>query len=231
MEKDRIPRHIAIIPDGNRRWARKKGLVASAGHYRAGSYENIKSLFVEGQRLGVKYMSLWGFSTENWVRGDSEIDKIFRLIHDNVTKFREDAHKDKMRFRHIGRKDRLPQKLAKAITRLEEETKKYDTFHVQLCLDYGGRDELIRAFNTMLKEGKETIDEESFYSYLDTQDIPQPDLIIRTGGEQRVSGFMLYQSAYSELYFTDTLFPDFGPNQLKSALEDYSKRRRRYGGD
>lgn len=230
MEKGKIPVHVVIIPDGNRRWAREKGLIASVGHYSAGSYDNIESIFDEGRKLGIKYMSIWAFSTENWGRDKREIKAVFDVVMGGVERFRRDAHKNKIRFRHIGRKDRIPKKLAVELRKLEEETEDYGDFSVQLCFDYGGRDEILRAINRMLKSGKKKINEEEFRKNLDTSGIPDPDLIIRTSGEKRTSGFMPFQSAYAELYFIEKYFPDFNRNDLRKAVSEYSKRVRRFGG-
>lgn len=227
---ENVPVHVAIIPDGNRRWAREKGMIATAGHYAAGSYGNIESIFNEGRKLGIKFMSIWAFSTENWNRDKKEIDAVFDVLMKGIERFRKDAHKNQIRFRHIGRKDRLPKNLASEITKLEEETKNYDEFNVQLCLDYGGRDEIIRAVNKLIKEGGKKVDEQAIASYLDTAGIPDVDMIIRTSGEKRLSGFMPFQSDYAELFFFDKYWPDFNPEDLKRAVSDYSRRVRRFGG-
>ncbi len=229
--KKRVPIHIAIIPDGNRRWAKTKGLENSFGHYKAGAYESLEELFKEGQKLGIKYMTIWGFSTENWKRNEKEKKAIFDLILSGVSKFTKDEEKNEIRFRHIGRKDRLPKNLLSALNRLEEITKKYDKFNVQLCLDYGGRDEIIRAINKIISAKQKNIDEEALSKFLDSHGIPDPDLIIRTAGEKRISGFMPYQATYSEFYFSDLYFPDFGARELRSAVADYSKRQRTFGGN
>ncbi len=226
----KIPNHVAIIPDGNRRWAREQGKEPSFGHYTAGSYEHLMSIFKEAQKMKIKYLSIWGFSTENWNRNSAEIKAIFDMIFENVDNFRKDAHKDKIRFRHFGRKDRLPAKLADALENLEEETKNYDDFNVQICLDYGGRDEIIRAVNKMIKSGVKKINEKEFSSYLDTRGIPDVDLIIRTAGEKRISGLMPYQGVYAELYFCNKYFPDFGARDLRKAIKSFGKRVRRFGG-
>ena len=223
--------HVAIIPDGNRRWAKSKGFEESFGHYKAGAYENLEELFREGKKLGIKYMSIWGFSTENWKRSDKEKEGIFELILSGVEKFMKDAGENQIRFRHIGRKDRLPAGLVSALKKLEKETEKYDKFNVQLCLDYGGRDEIIRAVNKALKAGAKSVDEKSFLGFLDTEGISDPDLIIRTAGERRLSGFMPFQAVYSEFYFSDLYFPDFGARELRRAVRDYGKRQRRFGGN
>lgn len=224
-----IPVHVAIIPDGNRRWAKSKGLVASEGHRRAGSYEHIKSLFDEAKELGVKYLSFWAFSTENWARDKKETDAIFEMIGGAVKKWRKDAVENEIRFRHIGRRDRLPKELVSELEKLEQETKKFDKIHINLCLDYGGRDEIIRAIDKMIKDGVEKADEKIISEYLDTKDIPDVDLIIRTSGEKRTSGLMPFQGAYAELYFAEEHFPDFDACSLRAAVEDFSKRKRNFG--
>ena len=227
----KIPKHVAIIPDGNRRWAKSKGFDGVFGHYKSGAYDSLEKLFKEGNKLGVQFMTIWGFSSENWKRSAVEQAAIFELILSGVERFLRDANKNKMRFRHIGRKDRLPKKLSDALVALEEATKDYDKFNVQLCLDYGGRDEIVRAVNGILKAKKDSVDENEFLSFLDSQDVPDPDLIIRTGGERRLSGFMPFQSVYAELYFSDRYFPDFDANELKRAILNFGRRQRRFGGD
>lgn len=230
----KIPEHIAIIPDGNRRWAKGKGFDGTFGHYKSGAYDNLEELFREGKKLGVKYMSIWGFSTENWKRSKTEQKEIFDLVLSGVEKFTKDANKNKMRFRHIGRKDRLPKELIEALEKLEKETQEYKDFNVQLCLDYGGRDEILRAINKALESGKKNIDEKEFVKLLDTGlqgDMPDPDLIIRTSGEYRTSGFMPFQSAYSELYFSEAYFPDFDIKELREAIKEFGIRQRRFGGN
>lgn len=230
-EKSKVPMHVAIIPDGNRRWATEKGLEPSFGHYKSASYENIISLLNESKSLGIKYISFWGFSTENWNRNQMEVKAIFDLVSDLIARLRKDAKENKVRFRHIGRKDRLPEKLVQEIKQIEEETKNYLDINVQLCLDYGGRDEILRALNKMLRSGNKNINEETMKENLDTFDIPDPDLIIRTSGEKRLSGFMPFQSVYAELYFTEVYFPDFDALELRKAVEEFSRRQRRFGGN
>lgn len=229
-EEVNSPNHIVIIPDGNRRWAREKGIHGSFGHYTAGSKEHILELITEAKKLGSKYLSIWGFSTENWKRDSFEIKAIFDLILKNIDSFYELAQKNGIRFRHIGRKDRFPKGLKDALARLEKLTENFDEFNVLLCLDYGGRDELIRAINLALRQGKKIIKEEDFSDYLDTKGIPDPDLIIRTSGEKRTSGFMPFQSVYAELYFTDKYFPEFDSSDLREAVKSFGKRQRRFGG-
>ncbi len=225
----KIPLHVSIIPDGNRRWAKSKGLIASEGHRRAGSYEHMKDLFESARDMGIKYLSFWGFSTENWKRDKKEIDELFSLISKAVKEWRKEAAKNKIRFRHIGRRDRLPKEIVKELESLEEETKEFSDFNVQLCLDYGGRDEIIRAMNKIINSGIKEVDESSFSKFLDTDSVPEPDLVIRTSGEIRTSGFMPFQSVYSELYFTDLHFPDFDSCELRKAVEEFGKRKRNFG--
>lgn len=227
--KKDVPKHVAIIPDGNRRWARERGLSASFGHYTSASDERLIELFLEAKRMGIKYISLWGFSTENWKRDNQEIKSIFSLISRKIEKLKSLAHKHRIRFRHLGRKDRLPKNLLKELEILEEETKDYDDLNVQLLLDYGGRDEVIRAINKILKSGVKKVDEESFKKYLDSCDIPDPDLIIRTSGEQRTSGLLPYQATYAELYFSELYFPEFDVIEFRKAIKSYKERVRRFG--
>jgi len=229
MNKNKVPRHIVIIPDGNRRWAKEKGLQIFAGHEKSANYKNLILLLEEAEKLGIKYVTLWLFSTENWKRSKREIDFLFNLIPKNFKKFKEYAIENKIRFRHLGRRDRIPKKVMEEFIEFEEATKEFDGINMQACLDYGGRDEIIRAVNKILKSGVSEIGEDELESYLDSAEIPDPDLIIRTSGEKRTSGFMPFQSAYSELYFTDVYFPDFTPKELRKAVEEFVNRKRSFG--
>jgi len=231
MMVNKIPVHVAIIPDGNRRWAKEKGLGILKGVEKSAEFENITSLLDEASRLGIKYFSLWGFSTENWKRGEEEIAFIFNLIFKSINNLKEYAKNKKIKFRHIGRKDRLPKNVVKILGEFERDTERNNGLNVQFLLDYGGRDEIIRGVNKILREGKKEINEKEFERYLDTKGIPDSDLIIRTGGEQRLSGLMSYQSSYAELYFTEIYFPDFDASELKKAVEWFSNVKRRFGGD
>ncbi len=224
---DRVPKHVAIIPDGNRRWARARGMEETKGHDRSG--ENAMALFEEAKKLGIRYLTIWIFSTENWNRSRKEKEKLFDLFVRSFNKFEKEAVKNKIRFRHLGRKDRLPKRVIEAINKLEEATKDFREYNVQICMDYGGRDEIVRVVNKLLKAGVHEIKEDDIARHLDSAGIPDPDLIIRTSGEKRMSGFMPYQAGYSELYFTDVHFPDFGAEDLKKAVEDFGKRKRRFG--
>lgn len=230
MGIEKMPVHVVIIPDGNRRWARARGLKPWEGHYKSGSYDNLISLFREAKRLGVKYLSIWAFSTENWKRDKKEVDILLNLTLKRIMDFSKEIHNEKIRFRHIGRKDRIPVKLVRELEKLEKETAGYNESNVQLLLDYGGRDEIIRAVNKLIKNGKE-VGESEFSEALDTFDIPDVDLIIRTSGEKRLSGLMPFQGVYSELYFIDKHFPEFTAEDLRIAVEDFSNRKRNFGGN
>ena len=224
-----VLQHVAIIPDGNRRWAKKHGLTRWISHRKAGDYNNLILLFNEAKNLDIKYLSIWGFSTENWKRTKTEVNEILKVISKGIDDATEKADENRTCFKHIGRKDRLPKDLIRKLENLEQVTKKFKSNFVLLCLDYGGRDETIRTVNKLLNKKLKKINEKKFPSYLDTAGIPNPDLIIRTGGEKRLSGFMPYQSDYAELYFTDVYFPDFRPKELKEAVEEFSRRQRRFG--
>ena len=154
-----------------------------------------------------------------------------KTLQEILKEFEEKAIVKEIKFKHLGRKDRLPKKVIKAIEELEKATEKFDKFYVQICMDYGGRDEIVRAVNKLLRAGVHEVKEDDIDRYLDSSGIPDPDLIIRTSGEKRISGFMPYQATYSELYFTDVNFPDFGPDELRKAVEDFSKRKRTFGRD
>lgn len=227
----KIPIHISIIPDGNRRWAKEQGFRTSMGYSRGGDYEHLKSLVEEARKLGAKYFSFWGFSTENWNRDKSERDEIFKLVLRNIEKFRKDALENKLRFRHIGRKDRLPANIIAELEKLEKETERFSDFNVLLCLDYGGRDEIVRAVRKIISDkiSLSEVDEKNFVKYLDTSEIPDVDLIVRTAGEMRTSGFMPFQSTYSELYFSEKYFPEFGVEDLRKAVEEFGNRKRNFG--
>jgi len=222
--------HVAIIPDGNRRWARSKNISEIKGYEKSGNYERLLKLFKEAKKQNVEVISIWGFSTENWKRNKYQNKKLFNFFTKSFRKLREDAGKNKMKVIHLGRKDRIPKELAKELDFLEKETKKYDDFVLQICIDYGGRDEILRAVNKIIKKEK-TVDEKKFIKYLDTKNIKDPDLIIRTSSEKRTSGFMPFQTTYSELYFSEKHFPDFNENDLRKAIKDFKKRKRRFGGN
>jgi undecaprenyl diphosphate synthase len=228
-----IPDHVAMILDGNRRWARSRGLKPWEGH--AAGYQALRKVAKAARDLGVHTFTIWAFSTENWNRPKQEIDQIFKLLEEGLKEFAKEAHKEGIRLVHLGRKDRFPKHLAKALREIEEETKDYDKYILNLALDYGGRDEILRAVRGIIKDGlkPEDVDEDSFAGYLDTknQPYPYPDLFIRTSGEQRTSGLLPWQLTYTEFYWEDCHLPDFTPKHLANAILDYSRRRRRFGGD
>lgn len=227
--KKNVPIHLAIIPDGNRRWARSKGMEAFRGHSKSAEIGNVTSLLGEAQRLGVKYVSIWGFSTENWNRPEMEKKFLFKLLVKSFNEFLSYAHENKIRVRHLGRKDRLPKNVVMALEKLERETSSYKDFNVNFCMDYGGRDEILRAVNKMISSGAKEVNEKDFAGYLDTSEIPDVDLIIRTSGEQRTSGFMPFQSDYAELYFSEKYFPDFTTEDLRVVVKWFSDRKRNFG--
>lgn len=227
-----VPSHIAMILDGNRRWARARGLKPWEGHYYG--FRAVEKLAEAARELGVHTFTVWAFSTENWERSQEEIDAIMNLFRKALRTKEKEFHRDQVALVHLGRKDRLPPDIAKELTRIEAETSQYSENHVfNLAVDYGGRDEIVRAAQKMVDNGVKTVDEKTFASYLDTagQPYPEPDLFIRTSGEQRTSGLLPWQLSYTEFYFEEKHLPDFTPNDLKTAILDYSRRRRRFGGN
>jgi undecaprenyl diphosphate synthase len=228
-----VPNHIALVLDGNRRWARARGLKPWEGH-RAG-YGAVKALAHASRQFGVHTFTIWAFSTENWERSKEEIGQMFRLLHKGLLEFEGECHKYETRLIHLGRKDRFPKELAEEIARIERETAHYDRNILNLALDYGGRDEIIRATKRIVSENIPVgeIDEKLYDKYLDTKDQPYPyvDLFIRTSGEQRTSGLLPWQMTYAEYYFEPELLPDFTPEKLRGTILDFSRRRRRFGGN
>jgi undecaprenyl diphosphate synthase len=228
-----IPNHIAFILDGNRRWARARGLHSSEGH-KAG-YMAMKKVAKASRELGIHTVTVWGFSTENWERPMDETKNIMLLIRKFLADFEKESKEEQIRFIHLGRKDRLPKEIVKEITKLEEKTKDYKKHVFNVALDYGGADEIARATRQIIKDQipAEKIDEKLLASYLDTGDQPYPlvDLFIRPSGEQRTSGLMPLQMAYAEIYWEEDNLPDMTEEKLKEAILDFSRRRRRFGGN
>jgi len=222
------PEHIGIIPDGNRRWAKAQGIAEYLAHSTSGNYNRLCKLFETAIEEGVKTLSIWAFSTENWGRDKREVDELLGIIERGIDSFYLASSTDKYKFRFIGRKDRIPKRIEKKISELEKETEDYSRIQIVLGADYGGRDEILRAVNRAVIEGK-TVNEREFKNFLDTANFSDPDLIIRTGGEKRLSGYLPFQSTYSELMFLDVLFPDFGPKDLKDAIKEFEERKRRFG--
>ena len=229
-----IPQHIAIILDGNGRWAKKKGMPRNFGHTQGS--KNVERICEDAYKMGVKYLTVYAFSTENWKRPKEEVDALMNLLRNYMKTCLKTAEKNRMRVRVLGDKTALDDDIRSRIAELEEATKNNDGLNFQIALNYGSRDEMVRAMKKMcmdVKEGKldaEQIDEQLFESYLDTHDIPDPDLMIRTSGEQRLSNYLLWQLAYSEFYFTDVLWPDFTKEDLAEAIAYYNGRDRRFGG-
>lgn len=226
LDPEFLPKHIVIIPDGNRRWAKQRHLPSIEGHRRG--LELAKSLATTCKNWGIKTVSIWAFSTENWGRAKDEVEYLMKAfnkyLNDNVSQFVDDG----ARIRVLGRKDRIPQYLLKTIKDVETRTEKGKEYQLNICLDYGGRDEIIRAVNTLVKKGKK-ITEEVFSDSLDTAGMPDPDLIIRTSGEMRTSGMMPWQAAYAEYYFSPVYFPDFSVDKLREAVVEFASRQRRFG--
>lgn len=233
-EEWKIPQHVAIIMDGNGRWAKKRGLPRNMGHRQGG--KTVETICEEAYRLGIKYMTLYAFSTENWSRPQDEIDALMNLLRTYLKDCVKQAKKNRMKVKVIGDISRLDADLQESIRVLEKESAENDGLRFQIALNYGGRDELLRSVRKMyhdIKEGKleeEQLSQDVFASYLDTAGIPDPDLMIRTSGEQRISNFLLWQLAYTEFYFPDVLWPDFTKDDLIDAIEYYNTRERRYGG-
>lgn len=229
-----VPQHIAVILDGNGRWAKQHGMPRNLGHKQGA--KNVETICREAWDLGVKYLTVYAFSTENWSRPKEEVDALMKLLRNYMKNCIKTAEKNHMRVRIIGDKTGLAEDIQESIARLEESSRHQDGLNFQIAINYGSRDEMLRGMRGMLSEYKkeafslEELDEKKFESYLDTADIPDPDLLIRTSGEQRISNYLLWQLAYTELYFTDVPWPDFTKEELVKAIEDYNSRDRRYGG-
>ena len=234
MEELRIPKHVAIILDGNGRWAKKRLMPRKYGH--AQGAKTVERICEEAWRMGIKYLTVYAFSTENWKRPEDEIDAIMKLLRDYLKNCLEISRKNDMRVRVIGDRSRLKDDIVKAIEELEEKSKNNNGLNFQVALNYGGRDEITRAVRNIAQQVKdgtlkvEDINQDTISSSLDTADIPDPDLMIRTSGEQRISKYLLWQLAYSEFYFTDVLWPDFTKEDLEKAVAFYNQRDRRFGG-
>jgi undecaprenyl diphosphate synthase len=225
-----VPRHIGIIMDGNGRWARRRGHPASFGH-RAG-VRAIKRVLEGCEELGVHALSVYAFSTENWTRPRAEVRALMRLFHETMQREIDEMHRRGVRIVVSGRRDGLSPRMRDRIEEAVARTARNTNGVLNVCLNYGGRAELVDAVRKLVKEGvpADQIDESAIASRLYVPDLPDPDLIIRTAGESRVSNFLLWQSAYSELLVTETLWPDFGVEDLKAAIADYNSRIRRFGG-
>lgn len=229
----RVPNHIAIILDGNGRWAKKRGMPRSFGHVKG--CENLEDICEVAKELGVKYLTVYAFSTENWKRSKEEVDGLMKLFRNYLKKCIKISQKNNMRVKVIGDITAFDSDIQESIEKLEDFSKDFTDLHFQIALNYGSRDEITRAVNRMLEDQKagklETpVSEDTISGYLDTAGLPDPDLMIRTSGEQRLSNYLMWQLAYTEFYFTNVPWPAFTKEDLKLAIEKYNSRDRRYGG-
>jgi undecaprenyl diphosphate synthase len=225
-----LPRSVAIILDGNSRWAAARGLPTAEGH-RAGT-RALRRTVEAAIELGIESLTVYAFSTENWLRPTAEVEDLMEIFGETIERELPDLAEQGVRTRFIGRRDRAPEWLQQAMAHLERETEDKQRLQLWIAFDYGGRAEIVEAVKRLLANGAsaEALDEQAFSRYLYAPELPDPDLLIRTSGELRISNFLLWQLAYAELIFVDTLWPDFGGDQLREALEAYAGRRRRFGG-
>lgn len=233
-EKLNVPAHVALILDGNGRWAKKRGLPRQMGHKKG--CETVEQIVEDAARLGVRYLTVYGFSTENWKRPEEEVGALMQLFRYYTKRLLKIAVENNIRVKMIGERSRFAADIVEGINRLEESTRDNTGLTFVIAVNYGSRDEITRAVRKIMadvKDGRlkeEQMTEAVFASYLDTKDIPDPDLLIRTSGELRLSNYLLWQLAYSELYVTDCLWPDFSREELLEAIRQYNKRERRFGG-
>ncbi|MFR5602373.1 MAG: isoprenyl transferase [Lachnospiraceae bacterium] len=229
-----IPKHVALILDGNGRWAKKRGLPRSMGH-KEGCVTVEKTVEIAA-RMGIEYLTVYGFSTENWKRSEEEVGALMQLFRYYMVRLLKIAKNNNVRVKMIGDRTRFAQDIIEGINRLEAETKDNTGLTFVIAVNYGGRDEIVRAVRKLALEYRENgrsieeVDEQMFASYLDTAGIPDPDLLIRTSGEIRLSNYLLWQLAYTEIYVTDCLWPDFNKEELEKAIIQYNSRDRRFGG-
>ncbi len=233
-DKAQVPKHIAIIMDGNGRWAKNRGLPRSAGHIKGA--QNFKKIVRHCEKLGIKYITVYAFSIENWKRPQEEVSALMKLFDDYLEEAFKDFVKENTRLRFIGRKTNLPENIIEKMNKAEKLTENATGTNLNIALNYGGRQEILDAVHSIVdlciqnKIKPQDIDENLFSSYLYTKDQPEPDLVIRPSGEKRLSNFLLWQTAYSELWFDSILWPDFNEKHLDRAVEDYINRNRRFGG-
>ena len=230
----KIPNHVAIILDGNGRWAKAKGMPRTYGHVKGCA--NLETICDDVKDLGIKYLTVYAFSTENWKRSRDEVEALMKLFRSYLKKCVKIAERNKMRVKIIGDTSVFDEVIRERIHYLEEVSKDYDELYFQIALNYGSRDEITRGMRRMAQDAAEgklipaQITEETIEGYLDTAGVPDPDLLIRTSGELRLSNYLIWQCAYAEYYFTNVLWPDFHANELNKALADYAQRGRRFGG-
>lgn len=241
MKNKNILTHIAIIMDGNRRWARARGLPVLAGHKKVAD-DILEPLVEHAAELGIKYITFWAFSTENWQRAKQEVSGIMRIFRHVIKRRWQRLHEKGVRIRVIGDLSKFPADIKKALEDVVKQTKDNKTITAVFALNYGGKDEIVRAINNVIRDTKyvtrnqkhvtshiSRVTEESFSHFLDTAGIPDPDMIVRTGGEQRLSGFLLWQSEYSELFFPSWYMPEFTPEKLDEVIAEFQRRKRRFG--
>ncbi len=234
MREENVPRHVAIILDGNGRWAKARHKPRNYGHVQGA--KTVETICEEAYKMGIQYLTVYAFSTENWNRPKDEVEALMKLLRDYMKTCLKTAEKNRMCVRVLGDKRRLDEDIRKRIQELEEATKDNDGLHFQIAINYGGRDEIVRAVRKLAEEAASgqidpgQISEETVADLLDTAGLPEPDLLIRTCNEQRISNFLLWQLAYTELYFTPVPWPDFTKEELIKAVEAYNHRDRKYGG-
>lgn len=233
MPERNVPGHIAIILDGNGRWAKKRGLPRTAGH--AAGSETFRKIATYCKNIGVKYLTVYAFSTENWSRPEDEVKAIMKLLDKYLHEAIQTMERDNIKMKILGDVSRLSDDLKAEIAETNEISSRYEGFQANICLNYGGRDEIVKAARQYAEDrvaGKAggELSEEEFSNYLYSAGMPDPDLLIRPGGEKRISNFLLWQCAYSEFYFTDVLWPDFDEKELDKAIEEFNRRDRRFGG-
>jgi undecaprenyl diphosphate synthase len=226
-EPAEAPRAVAIVMDGNGRWASRQGLEVAEGH-RAGS-RALRPIVETAIDLGIDSLTVYAFSTENWTRSPDEVSALMEIFGETIDRELHDLAEEGVHTKFVGRRDRAPDWLQQKMRELEQATESESRLALWIAFDYGGRAEIVEAARRLAESG-EPVDEESFARHLYAPEMPDPDLVIRTSGELRVSNFLLWQSAYAEFVFTDTLWPDFGPEEFRAAIEDYATRRRRFGG-
>jgi undecaprenyl diphosphate synthase len=226
----RIPQHVAVIMDGNGRWAKQRNLPRLAGH-RAGT-ENIRAIVSECDRIGVRYLTLYAFSTENWSRPSLEVQGLMQILSDFIDRETRNLHEQAVHLRHLGRLDGLTPRLRKKVQYAVDLTQANTGLTLAIAFNYGGRADIIDAVRQIIAAGiaPETIDDSVISRYLYTSGMPDPDIVIRTSGERRLSNFLIWQAAYSEYWFTPVFWPDFRPEHLHQAISDYGRRERRFGG-
>ncbi|MEO0290226.1 MAG: isoprenyl transferase [candidate division WOR-3 bacterium] len=223
----KIPKHIAIIMDGNGRWAKERNLPRILGHKEG--IESVREIVRTAREIGIKYISLFTFSTENWQRPEEEVKGLFNLLESVAKRELKFLIKNGIRLKVVGSREELPLKTKKIIEEAEEKTKDNKDMFLILAINYGGRREIIDAINKILKNGKKEINEEEFKKYLYMPEVPDPDFLIRTSGEMRISNFFLFQIAYTELYFTEKYWPDFRREDFLKAIDEYTRRKRKFG--